>query len=153
MTAPERIYLQDGGYPEDAPPEYEGNEGMTWCTDRMEADDTEYLRADVAEAMVARYRDALRELHAMVMGECPSLLNEDSGGCARLDLEVRALLEEKMSQFFAQSKSEAVTRFEVIDESGRTYVRHGVRIRLVYQDDGRTLKVFLEARALLSEEK
>lgn len=37
---------------------------------------------------------ALRELHAMVWGECPSLLNEDSGGSARLDLKIRALLEE-----------------------------------------------------------
>lgn len=34
----------------------------------------------------------LRELTAMVRGECPSLLNEDSGGCARLSIEIDALL-------------------------------------------------------------
>lgn len=31
---------------------------------------------------------ALSELYATVKGECPSLLNEDSGGNARLDIEV-----------------------------------------------------------------
>ncbi len=35
----------------------------------------------------------LKELHAMVWGECPSLLNEDSGGCSRLDIEITTLLE------------------------------------------------------------
>ena len=39
-----------------------------------------------------------------------------------------------------------VTRFEVIDETGRTYRRHGVEVELSYQDDGRTLKVFVRAR-------
>ncbi len=34
----------------------------------------------------------LTELHAMVWGECPSLLNEDSGGSARLDMEINAAL-------------------------------------------------------------
>jgi len=36
---------------------------------------------------------ALSELHALVLGECPSLLDEDSGGTARLDIEIRAALE------------------------------------------------------------
>ena len=35
---------------------------------------------------------ALTELHAMVWGESPSLLNEDSGGCARLDMAIRAAI-------------------------------------------------------------
>lgn len=43
-------------------------------------------------ALMRKYEVALGELHAMVWGECPSLLNEDSGGCARLDLDIRALL-------------------------------------------------------------
>lgn len=37
----------------------------------------------------------------------------------------------------------AVTRLEVIDETGRAYVREGVGIRLAWQDDDRTLKVFV----------
>jgi hypothetical protein len=39
-----------------------------------------------------------------------------------------------------------VTRFEVIDETGRAYVRRQVEIELNYQDDGRTLKVFVRAK-------
>ena len=34
----------------------------------------------------------LTELHATVRGECPSLLNEGSGGNASLDLEIKTLL-------------------------------------------------------------
>lgn len=37
-----------------------------------------------------------------------------------------------------------VTRFEVIDERGRRYVRHGVVVDLQVQDNGRTLKAFVE---------
>jgi hypothetical protein len=38
-----------------------------------------------------------------------------------------------------------VTRFEVIDESGRVYTKHNCTIELSYQDDGRTLKVFINS--------
>lgn len=34
----------------------------------------------------------LKELRALVRGECPSLLNEDSGGDARLDLAIDAAI-------------------------------------------------------------
>lgn len=37
-------------------------------------------------------RAALKELHAMVWGECPSLLNEDSGGSSRLDMDCEVAL-------------------------------------------------------------
>jgi hypothetical protein len=37
-------------------------------------------------------RAALERLTALVQGECPSLLNEDSGGDARLDAEIDAIL-------------------------------------------------------------
>ena len=42
------------------------------------------------------------------------------------------------------SKDNKVTRFEVIDETGRVIVKHGVSVELSYQDDGKTLKVFLK---------
>lgn len=51
-------------------------------------------------------------------------------------------------------KSANVTRFEVIDETGRAYVRSdvlgggsGINVSLRYQDDGRTLKVFVSKRS------
>jgi hypothetical protein len=37
-----------------------------------------------------------------------------------------------------------INRFELIDETGRVIVRHGVSVELNYQDDGKTLKVFLQ---------
>jgi|TARA_B110000483_G_scaffold221969_1_gene278475 hypothetical protein len=41
-------------------------------------------------------------------------------------------------------KTDKVTRFEVIDESGRVIVKYDVSVELNYQDDGKTLKVFLK---------
>jgi hypothetical protein len=39
-----------------------------------------------------------------------------------------------------------VTRFEVIDESGRAYITRNVTVDLSMQDDNRTLKVFVKGR-------
>jgi len=39
-----------------------------------------------------------------------------------------------------------VTRFEVIDEKGRQYVKYKVKVRDSLQDNNRTLKVFVEKR-------
>jgi hypothetical protein len=40
--------------------------------------------------------------------------------------------------------TEKVTRFEVIDENGRVYTKWECTIELHYQDDGKTLKVFVK---------
>jgi len=37
-----------------------------------------------------------------------------------------------------------ITRFEVIDENGRAYTQRNCKVELSYQDDGRTLKVFIK---------
>ena len=37
-----------------------------------------------------------------------------------------------------------VTRFEVIDENGRVYQKWNCNVEISYQDDGRTLKVFIK---------
>jgi len=42
-------------------------------------------------------------------------------------------------------KDQTVTRFEVIDENGRVYTKHNCTIELSYQDDSRTLKVFIKS--------
>lgn len=44
---------------------------------------------------IAKLRGVLSELHAQVQGECPSLLNEDSGGDAKLALDIESLLKEQ----------------------------------------------------------
>lgn len=49
-------------------------------------------RIEELEKQNAALREALRELHAVVCGECPSLLDEDSGGDARLALQIEEAL-------------------------------------------------------------
>lgn len=47
---------------------------------------------------------------------------------------------------------EHITRFEVIDENGRAYTHRTVKnLELSFQDDDRTLKVFLNQPMDLSE--
>lgn len=42
-------------------------------------------------------------------------------------------------------KQEKVTRVEVIDKNGRSYVNTNAKdVRLSYQDNGKTLKVFID---------
>ena len=46
-----------------------------------------------------------------------------------------------------QDKLKTVTRVEVIDGEGRSYVKYGVEdIELSFQDDDTTLKIFLKSR-------
>jgi Lar family restriction alleviation protein len=59
--APERIYLQDGC---DDPDCMEGlangaYQGVTWCTDRIHDNDTQYVRADIHAAEIERLTAAL----------------------------------------------------------------------------------------------
>jgi hypothetical protein len=42
------------------------------------------------------------------------------------------------------SDNSKVTRFEVIDENGRVYTKHNCTLELSYQDNSRTLKVFIK---------
>lgn len=43
-------------------------------------------------------------------------------------------------------QDQIVTRFEVIDETGRVYSKKNCKIELSYQDDGKTLKVFIKGQ-------
>ena len=47
---------------------------------------------DKLNALAPEMASCLRELYAMVMGECPSLLDEDSGGNARLEIAIRDII-------------------------------------------------------------
>lgn len=52
-----------------------------------------------------------------------------------------------MDKYYSETinfKMKNVTRFEVIDESGRSYQKHNTNVRLDFQDRGQTLKVFIE---------
>lgn len=39
-----------------------------------------------------------------------------------------------------------VTRLEVIDQNGRAYVIHNAEVELCYQDQARTLKIFVKSK-------
>ena len=41
-----------------------------------------------------------------------------------------------------------INRFELIDETGRVIVKYDVSVELNYQDEGKTLKVFLKDKKL-----
>lgn len=73
-------------------------EAATYC-DEGEEPQALVLQSDAlkaieeANARAARATSLLEELHALVWGECPSLLNEDSGGNGQLDVDIRSLKE------------------------------------------------------------
>ena len=58
-----------------------------------------------------------------------------------------SVMANKVTEAVAIVEHPNLMRIEVIDETGRAYVRRGVSVTLSYQDDGRTLKVFVKERA------
>jgi len=62
--------------------------------------------------------------------------------------QVVRTLRAKVSKLQGKNALNKVTRFEVIDHTwagtGRDLVRYGTEVEISYQDDGRTLKVFLK---------
>ena len=61
-----------------------------------------------------------------------------------MDLENKSIKELEAIYQEASRKENKITRFEVIDETGRAYVNNKCQIELSYQDEGKTLKVFVE---------
>lgn len=56
MNAPDRIWLQDAGDYEGAA-EFE----VTWCSEPQDDDDTEYIRADLVQALIKAAHDLDRQ--------------------------------------------------------------------------------------------
>lgn len=52
----------------------------------------------------------------------------------------------------SREDTSTVTRFEVIDETGRAYVRYDVAVSVSFQDDDQTLKVFVKPKQGEGEE-
>jgi len=65
----------------------------------------------------------------------------ESLGISINDLQRLKMLADNCQEDMADNSK--VTRFEVIDENGRMYTKHNCTIELSYQDDSRTLKVFI----------
>lgn len=57
----------------------------------------------------------------------------------------------KLPNWF-ETLNDSITRFEVIDENGRSYVAWPAKIKLSYQDDDRTLKIFINRKGPSGQE-
>ena len=75
-------------------------------------------------------------------GYCSDECEIDFGAYASYQLDI---LEGRMTE------TDKVTRVEIIDQSGRSYVNwnENNKVELSFQDDGRTLKVFISNREVL----
>jgi len=63
-----------------------------------------------------------------------------------LQINKEKIMTDKNLQLITQAQLDLISRFEVIDENGRSYVKYLNNSEELYpelQDDGRTLKVFL----------
>jgi hypothetical protein len=69
----------------------------------------EQKRTARVEEALRKTANALENLHAMVWGECPSLLNEDSGGSAHADMAIKDALELSSAALAAGQPTEKVT--------------------------------------------
>ena len=74
-----------------------------------------------------------------------------SKGCKTISLLMTCELCYPCSQLIEHGKQEndvsKVTRLEVIDENGRSYTKHHIsNVKFSLQDDGKTLKIFLEVQ-------
>jgi len=67
---------------------------------------------DTFRALCAELIQQLQELHTMVWGEAPYLLDEDRGGSADLDLDIEDVLE-KARAALAQPEPVAPTDYEL----------------------------------------
>lgn len=87
-------------------------------------------------------KDRAEELFGFISGAFTNWASMEANGC-----DVETSIKLAIEQALTEARNEAlenVTRFEVIDENGRAYVRHGVKVEQSLQDDGRTLKVFIK---------
>ncbi len=92
---------------------------------------------DCTKAQLIEHLDALI---AAVRAEMQEAIDtKDRAHAMAIDREFA--LADKLEAALAET--ERVTRIEVIDENGRAYGRWDTSISLSFQDDGRTLKVFI----------
>lgn len=57
-------------------------------------------------------------------------------------IDIKQIIEQ--AKGMEKEQNSGVTRFEVVDDNGRVYSKWNCKIELSYQDDGKTLKVFVK---------
>ena len=115
---------------------------------------TEQEREDAFYAVVKRIRKAELQDRGTYRYALYDVFGFDPGmymrgmDCGYMDIH-NAIFDGEDLQVMRQ-----VNRFEVIDEEGRTYVNHlndDQRVQFHLQDDGKTLKVFIDSESWKSE--
>lgn len=79
--------------------------------------------------------------------------NQNESIYARAYTDVRKKTAQKALSIIQelQNKNKDLTRLEVIDESGRVYINNNCKMKLSYQDEGRTLKIFVNNEELIND--
>lgn len=116
----------------------------------LEADnERQRERRDVAIDSIRKLESENWDLRWQAMGLRNALQGIDSiAGAETGELagQVGLIAEQALAD---APKPDTITRLEVIDANGRSYQNHGVTdCRLSYQDEGRTLKVFVGGRGI-----
>lgn len=130
----------ESGHPEDFIDACEAHVGVLLGTPQFVAGDNRRWTVEaIDEATPGRYCCYLVEPSALdaIWSEYRDPLNEPED-LARMRAKITTIIQ-------IAASPQAVTRVEVVDDTGRTYVRHDVAVRTAIQDEGRTLKVFVSA--------
>lgn len=101
-----------------------------------------YVGTDIRDS--SQYYCEIKTLEGIMRGNCGDYIIKGVKGevyaCKPDIFEMTYELAKTSSQ---TDPSDAVTRLEIIDKQGRVYSQWNCTIQLSYQDDGKTLKIFV----------
>ena len=85
--------------------------------------------------------DFIRRAYLERIGEMPALCASDFEDAIYLGVR----WQKEQSELDAEQQAKSISRVEVIDSTGRAYACHSAKdVELSFQDEGKTLKVFLK---------
>lgn len=84
------------------------------------------------------------EIKQLAFLEYPRLINDPYNPMEDDNTYERQIWIDAYTQCQEDNNTQRVTRVEVVDETGRVYSKWDCSVELSYQDDGRTLKVFVK---------
>ena len=82
----------------------------------------------------------IRRAYLEKIGEMPAICAQDFEDAIYLGVQ----WQKDQAEIEAAEKLAGVYRVEVIDSTGRAYTNHNTNVELSFQDEGKTLKVFLK---------
>ena len=82
----------------------------------------------------------IRRAYLEKIGEIPAICAQDFEDVIYLGVQ----WQKDQAEIEAEEKLAGVDRVEVIDSTGRAYTNRNTNVELSFQDEGKTLKVFLK---------